>query len=116
MFTDHFADECARLLKPGGLLHSWTDVEEYFGVIADLMDHHPSFRKLPPPEEVAPAHDLDYRTSFERRKRSSAIFHGPRAGRLERLGEIASVDSAASAPAANVLEVASTEAGALMSN
>jgi tRNA (guanine-N7-)-methyltransferase len=73
VFSDQFADECARLLKPGGLLHSWTDVEEYFGVISDLMDHHPSFRKLPPPDESAPAHDLDYRTSFERRKRKAGF-------------------------------------------
>jgi tRNA (guanine-N7-)-methyltransferase len=73
VFTDQFADECARLLKPGGLLHSWTDVEEYFGIISDLMDHHPSFRKLPPPQEITPSHDLDYRTSFERRKRKAGL-------------------------------------------
>lgn len=73
VFTDRFADECARLLKPGGLLHSWTDVEEYFGVISALMDHHPLFDKLAAPAETPPAHDLDYRTSFERRKRQAGL-------------------------------------------
>ncbi len=69
VFTDRFADECARLLKPGGLLHSWTDVADYFEVIAGLMNHHSQFETLPPPTEQAPEHDLDYRTSFERKKR-----------------------------------------------
>ena len=73
VFSDQFADECARLLQPGGLLHSWTDVEEYFGVISALMDNHPGFRTLPSPVESAPAHDLDYRTSFERRKRKDGL-------------------------------------------
>jgi tRNA (guanine-N7-)-methyltransferase len=73
VFTDQFADECARLLKPGGLLHSWTDVEEYFGVISALMDHHPLFGKLATPAERPPANDLDYRTSFERRKRKAGL-------------------------------------------
>ena len=73
VFTDQFADECARLLRPGGLLHSWTDVEEYFGIISALLDHNPLFDKLPPPPESPPAHDLDYRTSFERRKRKDGL-------------------------------------------
>ena len=73
VFTDRFADECAKLLKPHGLLHSWTDVEEYFGVISALMDHHPLFDKLEPPAEIPAAHDLDYRTSFERRKRQAGF-------------------------------------------
>ncbi|HXY34641.1 MAG TPA: tRNA (guanosine(46)-N7)-methyltransferase TrmB [Planctomycetaceae bacterium] len=69
LFTDEFVDLAAGVLKRGGLLHSWTDVEEYFGVIRALMDHHAEFEALPPPVESPPAHDLDYRTSFERKKR-----------------------------------------------
>jgi tRNA (guanine-N7-)-methyltransferase len=69
LFTDDFVDLAGAVLKRGGLFHSWTDVEEYFGVIRALMDHHPAFEALPPPAEAAPAHDLDYRTSFERKKR-----------------------------------------------
>ena len=58
-----------RVLQPGGLLHSWTDVEDYFEVIRALMDHHAAFETLPPPSEQEPTHDLDYQTSFERRRR-----------------------------------------------
>src|SRR5262245_43440497 len=43
VFNDRFVDLASGILKPGGLLHSWTDVEEYFGVISALMDHHPDF-------------------------------------------------------------------------
>jgi tRNA (guanine-N7-)-methyltransferase len=78
VFTDEFVDRCARVLQPGGVLHAWTDVAEYFGVILALMDHHPQFEPLPPPAEHAPQHDLDYQTSFERKKRKSGetIYRG----------------------------------------
>ncbi len=69
VFTDKFVGLCAKVLQPGGLLHSWTDVAEYFEVISALMDHDPRFATLPPPEERQPAHDMDYQTSFERKKR-----------------------------------------------
>lgn len=78
LFTDEFVELAAAVLKRGGCLHSWTDVEDYFGVIRALMDHHQAFTALPPPAETAPAHDLDYRTSFERKKRKlgSTIYRG----------------------------------------
>ncbi len=78
LFTDEFVDLAASVLQRGGLFHSWTDVEEYFGVIRALMDHHPAFQTLPPPEEIRPEHDLDYRTSFERKKRQlgATIYRG----------------------------------------
>ncbi|MBX3444661.1 MAG: tRNA (guanosine(46)-N7)-methyltransferase TrmB [Planctomyces sp.] len=69
VFTDRFADACAELIRPGGMLHSWTDVEEYFEVIRSLMDHHARFEALPPPEERPAENDMDYHTSFERKKR-----------------------------------------------
>jgi tRNA (guanine-N7-)-methyltransferase len=69
VFTDVFVDLCAQALVPGGCLHSWTDVEEYFGVIRALMHHHELFDSLPVPIERPAAHDLDYQTSFERKKR-----------------------------------------------
>lgn len=71
VFTDEFVDRAVRVLQPGGLLHSWTDVGEYFEVIAALMDHDVRFEKLPPPEEKPADDDLDYRTSFERKKRKA---------------------------------------------
>jgi tRNA (guanine-N7-)-methyltransferase len=73
VFNDRFADLAAMLLRPGGLLHSWTDVEEYFGVISALMDHHSQFESLPAPQERLPQHDLDYQTSYERKKRKLGL-------------------------------------------
>ncbi len=69
VFNDRFVDLCAEILQPGHQLHSWTDVEEYFGVISALMDHHPRFETLSPPEERAATHDMDYQTSYERKAR-----------------------------------------------
>jgi tRNA (guanine-N7-)-methyltransferase len=68
LFNDEFADLLAVVVQPGGLVHAWTDVEEYFGVISRLMDHHASFESLPVPELPPAAHDLDYQTSFHRRR------------------------------------------------
>lgn len=73
VFNEQFVNLCSRLLIPGGLLHSWTDVEEYFGVISNLMDQHPDFETLPPPEERSPEHDMDYQTSYERKKRKLGL-------------------------------------------
>lgn len=71
VFTDEFVQQIATVLKPAGLAHVRTDVEEYFGVISALMDHHPRFEPLPPPPLGRPEHDMDYRTSFERKHRKS---------------------------------------------
>jgi tRNA (guanine-N7-)-methyltransferase len=68
LFNDEFADLLAIVLQPGGLLHSWTDVEEYFGVISVLMNHHPDFESQQCPPLADPAHDLDYQTNFHRRR------------------------------------------------
>lgn len=69
LFNDEFVVLAARVLQPAGLLHSWSDVEDYFQVISALMDHSPLFEPLPPPAENEPQHDLDYHTGFERKKR-----------------------------------------------
>ncbi|MBL8816344.1 MAG: tRNA (guanosine(46)-N7)-methyltransferase TrmB [Planctomyces sp.] len=69
LFTDEFAALLSQILIPGGLLHSWTDVADYFDIVRSLMDHHPDFEVLAPPEERPAEHDLDYQTSFERKKR-----------------------------------------------
>jgi len=68
LFTDEFVVMLANIVKPGGEVHSWTDVEDYFHVIAGLMNHAEWFTPLPPPEAHAPQHDLDYLTSFHRRR------------------------------------------------
>jgi tRNA (guanine-N7-)-methyltransferase len=69
VFTEEFARQCARVLVPGGILSVATDVEEYFAVITELLAIIPEFRKLPPPEEHEPQHDLDYLTNYERKAR-----------------------------------------------
>lgn len=68
LFNDEFTDLLARIVQPNGLVHSWTDVEEYFGVISALMNHHAEFEPLPVPPLSEPSHDLDYQTSFHRRR------------------------------------------------
>lgn len=64
-----FVEQMARILPPGGQLHGWTDVEEYFQVIVELVAGNPAFRLLPAPAERPALHDMDYHTSFERKKR-----------------------------------------------
>ena len=73
LFTDLFVDRAARVLQPGGLLHMWTDVADYFEIASALMDHHPQFTKLPPPEERPAENDLDYTTGFERTRRQAGL-------------------------------------------
>jgi len=73
VFNDQFVELAAGLIRPEGLLHSWTDVEEYFGVISGLMNHHAQFETLPPPEERSPENDMDYQTGYERKKRQLGL-------------------------------------------
>jgi tRNA (guanine-N7-)-methyltransferase len=65
----HFMREIARTLAPGGSLHFWTDVRDRFDATLELIAAQTT---LVGPLEVAErmaAHDLDYRTHFERRMR-----------------------------------------------
>ncbi|MEX0727241.1 MAG: tRNA (guanosine(46)-N7)-methyltransferase TrmB, partial [Planctomycetaceae bacterium] len=71
LFTDVFVNRIRTMLRPEGVLNAWTDVEEYFEVMAALMNHHEGFVPLDPPEEKPAAHNLDYHTSFERRRRQA---------------------------------------------
>jgi tRNA (guanine-N7-)-methyltransferase len=72
VLNEDFLRDAERTLAPGGRLHFWTEVEEYFQATLELI---PAVTKLAGPLPVAesPAeHDLDYRTHFERRTRKSA--------------------------------------------
>jgi tRNA (guanine-N7-)-methyltransferase len=69
LFDEVFVAQCARVLKPGGRLHVVSDVEEYFGIMKQLLAHQAGLRELPPPDVKAPTHDLDYLTNFERKYR-----------------------------------------------
>jgi tRNA (guanine-N7-)-methyltransferase len=69
VMRETFVRDIERTLLPGGVLHYWTDVEEYFLTGAALIARA---SRLAGPFEVreAPAQgDLDYRTHFERRTR-----------------------------------------------
>ncbi len=75
LFNDEFADLLAVVVKMHGLIHSWTDVGDYFEVISALMEHHPRFETLPAPTERTPEIDLYYHTSFERYKSNHTHTH-----------------------------------------
>ena len=66
LFTADFAASCARVLQPGGRLEVMTDVEEYFGVMQELLAQQPRLRLLPETERGG-----EYRTNFERKYRQA---------------------------------------------
>lgn len=64
-----FLADVERVLEPGGSLHFWTDVQEYFDTTLTLLAESTG---LLGPFEVAPRpaeNEFDYRTHFERRMR-----------------------------------------------
>jgi len=69
VLSEPFLRQVARAVAPGGRLHVWTDVEEYFRETLEIAAATGLFAA--PVEEAAHAaeHDLDYRTHFERRTR-----------------------------------------------
>ena len=69
LFTPEFARIVLGVLKPGGVLHFVTDVADYFEMVTGVLTTFTEFECLPPPEESAPTHDMDYLTNFERKFR-----------------------------------------------
>jgi tRNA (guanine-N7-)-methyltransferase len=69
VFNEALVAEIARTLQIGGELHVASDVEEYFGLIRELIAASPPFRERPAPTAEEPRHDLDYLTNFERKYR-----------------------------------------------
>lgn len=69
VLNSKFLSDAQRTLIPGGSLHVWTDVLEYFESTCKLVAKVTTLRGPLPVEEQAPTHDLDYRTHFERRTR-----------------------------------------------
>jgi tRNA (guanine-N7-)-methyltransferase len=73
VMNDQFLQAVARTLAPGGSLHFWTDVRDYFDASLKLIARHtPLVGPLEVPQRPA-EHDLDYRTHFERRTRLSDL-------------------------------------------
>ena len=69
LFTDEFANLLSTVVKYGGLVHSWTDVGDYFEVISSLMNHHADFVIEAAPPEPEGLNDMDFLTNFHRRGR-----------------------------------------------
>ena len=66
-------------LRPGGTLHFWTDVEEYFHSTLKLLATATTLAGPMEVPEKDPEHEFDYRTHFERRTR----LHGEKVYRTE---------------------------------
>jgi tRNA (guanine-N7-)-methyltransferase len=64
-----FLRDVERTLLPGGSLHFWTDVAEYFDSTLELLASETRLVGPRPVPDHVPEHDLDYRTHFERRMR-----------------------------------------------
>jgi tRNA (guanine-N7-)-methyltransferase len=69
VMSDRFLPHVERVMQPGGSLHFWTDVEEYFVAAVDRIQAVTKLiGPMPVPQREA-QHDLDYQTHFERRMR-----------------------------------------------
>ncbi len=73
VMNEAFVRDIARVLVPGGSLHFWTDVQEYFETTLPILAAEPRLSGPLPVAEQTPAHDMDYRTNFERRKRKDGL-------------------------------------------
>ena len=69
VMRESFVKDIERVLMPGGKLHFWSDVKEYFDVSLELLAAATKLAGPFPAEERPAEHDLDYRTHFERRMR-----------------------------------------------
>ena len=69
VMNEQLLADVQRVLVPGGRLHFWTDVAEYFETSLELIAAETSLiGPIPVPERPA-TDDLDYQTHFERRTR-----------------------------------------------
>ena len=71
VMNETFMQHIERTLLPGGTLHFWTDVEEYFQTTLELLAAHTRLSGPIAVPETPAEHDLAYRTHFERRMRLS---------------------------------------------
>jgi tRNA (guanine-N7-)-methyltransferase len=69
VMRETFVRDVARVLQPGGVLHFWTDVREYFDTAMGLFREAPELAGPFEVPELPAGDDMDYRTHFERRTR-----------------------------------------------
>ena len=68
---ESFARDIQRTLRPGGSLHFWTDVEEYFQASLELLAANTTLLGPLPVPETPAEHDMAYRTHFKHRVRQA---------------------------------------------
>lgn len=68
LFTPEFCGLLSQTVRSGGLVNSWTDVEEYFEVISALMSHHADFEVVGEHGRIDPDEDREFLTGFDRKK------------------------------------------------
>jgi tRNA (guanine-N7-)-methyltransferase len=73
VMNETFVRDIERVLIPGGSLHFWTDVQDYFEMALPIIAAETKLQGPLAVEEQTPAHDMDYRTNFERRKRKDGL-------------------------------------------
>ncbi len=66
-----FVADMQRVLKPGGIFHFWTDVEQYFEECVEALSGETGLTAPVMVDEPESVHDMDYRTHFERRMRKN---------------------------------------------
>lgn len=71
VMRESFLRDVERTLQPGGSLHFWTDVEEYFQTTLALLPSCTTLQGPLPVPETPAEHDMAYRTHFERRVRQA---------------------------------------------
>jgi tRNA (guanine-N7-)-methyltransferase len=69
VFTPEFSADAAKALRPGGVLHLATDVEEYFGVMTGIVRAMPAFREVRSAVSTEPVEVAGFETNFERKAR-----------------------------------------------
>jgi tRNA (guanine-N7-)-methyltransferase len=71
VMRESFLRDAERTLSSGGILHFWTDVEEYFHTTLELIAACTALNGPLDSPEAPAEHDMDYRTHFERRMRKT---------------------------------------------
>jgi tRNA (guanine-N7-)-methyltransferase len=83
LFTAEFAEQCARVLRPGGRLHFVSDVREYFDETLRMLAEQGRLAPVPVAAERPATDETDYLTNFERKYRKEgrpiyrAVFQNP---------------------------------------
>lgn len=73
VLNEGFLKDVERTLIPGGTLHFWTDVEEYYLTTLEVIAQHTTLIGPHEVPESEPTHELDYRTHRERRVRLEGL-------------------------------------------